>query len=128
MTVDAAQAYYAIDALVLSNINNVSITPAGGELDVRRGISRSKKPLGWKNGQEAHFTLTWDVDLTENGLEVDYYTYYKNKTEFTFTEHADTSFTNYYPCKISNLTSSTDANGNVTLSIETMALYSDYVA
>lgn len=140
--VDNANVYYSVvitddqgnpptgnTGLILRNIMNFRADPAGADVTVRRTINKSRKPQGRRRGQQPHFTLTFDVDVTRGAQEFDWTLAYKRKWKLMLTERRadETGFTQWLDTEVDDVNRATDEAGNVTMSITATALEELYV-
>ena len=122
---DSAQAYYAKDGMTIDNIRNFSAVPNGGTSTIRRGITRSKKALGRRNGQKPDYTITFDRDVLEGTQDFDWIGIKEASESFSLAEIADALTRNYVECKIETIAPSADDDGNVseTITISCLDMY-----
>ncbi len=125
---NAAYAVYEYNGQILNNIEGVSISRAGGGESVPiRTITPSREPIGWRHGQKPDYTITFNVVLTDDTLEVDWKAREEDKTEFTFNERLDAFSRIFEKCVVQSVESSTDENNAVTWAVTVAALISKYV-
>ena len=125
---NAANAVYEYNGQILHNIEGVSISRAGGgESTPIRTITPSREPIGWRHGQKPDYTISFNVALMDDGLEVDWKSLEETKTEFEFVERTDIAFRTFRRAVVQSVESSTDENNAVTWAITIHALKSGYV-
>ena len=124
---NAATAQYSYGAQVLHNIADVSISDDGGTSSPIRAITPSRKPIGWRHSQEPTHTITFNVALLDEGVEVDWMSLKESKDEFTFGEVSDLWARNFDYAIVQTCESATDTDtSTVTWSVTVMALESTY--
>ena len=125
---NAAYAVYEYNGQILNNIEGVSISRAGGGESVPiRTITPSREPIGWRHGQKPDYSISFNVVLTDDTLEVDWKALEDTKSEFTFSERIDAKFRLFSACVVQSVESSTDENNAVTWAITIACLRSQYV-
>lgn len=120
---NSALATYLYNGRVLNNIQNVSITPEAVESTRMRGINPSRKAFGWRHGQVPGVDLSFETVIEEAGPEIDWNQLKALKTEFAFAEQSATWTRTLIKCVVQQVTSATDENGAVTLTVNVGALY-----
>lgn len=126
---NAAYAVYEYNGQILHNIEGVSISRAGGgESTPIRTITPARAPIGWRHGQKPDYTITFNVALLDEAVEVDWKALEDSKEEFTFNERIDAFFRIFEKCVVQSVESSTDENNAVTWAVTVQCLESKYVA
>ena len=126
---NAATAQYSYGAQILHNVADVSISDDGGTSTPIRAITPSRKPIGWRHSQEPTHTITFNVAVLDDGVEVDWMGLKESKDEFTFGESSDLWNRNFDYCIVQTCESSTDTDtSTVTWAVTVMALESTYAA
>jgi len=124
---NAAFATYEKDGQILHNVEGLAINKAGGSESVPiRTITPSRQPIGWKHGQKPDYTITFNVQLLDSGLEVDWMALNDSKAEFTFTERTDSWFRTFSLCVVQSCESTTDENNSPTWAVTIGCLKSKY--
>ena len=124
---NAAYAVYEYNGQILNNIEGVSISRAGGGESVPiRTITPSREPIGWRHGQKPDYTITFNVVLLDEALEVDWKLLEENKSEFTFNERVDAFSRSFGKCVVQSVESSTDENNAVAWAVTIACLTSQY--
>jgi len=124
---NAATAQYSFGAQVLHNIADVNISDDGGTSSPIRAITPSRKPIGWRHSQNPTHTITFNVAVLDDGVEVDWMRYKETKNEFTFGEVSDLWNRNFDYAIVQTCESSTDTDtSTVTWAVTVMALESTY--
>ena len=124
---NAATAQYSYGAQVLHNIADVSIADDGGTSSPIRGITPSRKPIGWRHSQLPTHTISFTVAVLDDGVEVDWMALKTSKDEFTFAEVSDLWNRNFDAAIVQTCESTTDTDtSTVTWAVTLMALESTY--
>ncbi len=128
---NAATAQYAYGAQILHNVADVNISDDGGTSTPIRAITPSRKPIGWRHSQDPTHTITFNVAVLDDGVEVDWMSLKENKHkpggEFTFSETSILWNRNFDYCIVQTCESSTDTDtSTVTWAVTVMALESTY--
>jgi len=126
---NAATAQYSYGAQILHNVADVNISDDGGTSTPIRAITPSRKPIGWRHSQLPTHTITFNVAVLDDGVEVDWMSLKESKDEFTFGESSDLWNRNFNYAIVQTCESSTDTDtSTVTWAVTVMALESTYAA
>ena len=120
---NAADAVYLYNGRILHNIQNVSLDPEAMASDRIRGITPTKKALGWRHAQQPGTDFSFETVIEATGPEIDWIALRNAKTEFVFSEQGDTWTRNEQKCVVQEVGSATDENGAVTWSVKCASLY-----
>ena len=124
---NAATALYRYGTQILHTLADVSISDDGGTSVPIRGITPTRKPIGWRHSQDPTHTITFNVPVLDGGAEVDWMALKESKDEFTFGEVTDLWARNFDYCIVQSCESSTDTDTmTVTWAVTIMALESTY--
>jgi hypothetical protein len=124
---NAATAYYTKGTQILHNIADVTISDDGGASTPIRGITPTRKPIGWRHSQLPTHTIGFTVAVLDDGVEVDWMALKESKDEFTFGEVSDLWSRNFDYAIVQSCESSTDTDtSTVTWKVTVMALESTY--
>ena len=126
---NAATAQYSYGAQILHNVADVSISDDGGTSVPIRAITPTRKPIGWRHSQDPTHTITFNVALLDDGVEVDWMGLKESKSEFTMSETSDLWNRNFDYCIVQSCESSTDTDTSTVIwAVTVMALESTYAA
>jgi len=130
---NAATAKYSFRSQLLHNVADISISDDGGNSVAIRAITPTRKPIGWRHSQLPTHTLTFNVAVLDDGVEIDWMWYKENKHksdgEFTISETSDLWNRVFTRAIVQTCESTTDTETmTVTWAVTVMALESTYVS
>ena len=108
---DSARVWHEVNGVILTNCQNMKISPVDGENEVRRGMVPDGKALGYREGQEPTHTLAFTRDVLKGGQDHYWRRMKKAGWRGTITEHTGIDTVNYYNCAIESVEGDADTKG-----------------
>jgi hypothetical protein len=99
----------------------------GGDQEEIRGITPSRRALGWRKGQYASYKITFKVDVVNGSQEVRWDNLSATKTEFTMQSDKSDITHVYSGCVVDSCEETTGARNETIWDVSISALYRETV-